>query len=507
MTSGKGRTIPAQYIMKLFKITTSTWLLILIIFGSFVVRLYKLDNAIADWHSWRQADTASVARSFYQEGFNPLVPKYDDMSAVSEITTGKVNLERYRNVEFPIYNSVIYFGYLLNGGVDERIARLVSILFSLGSIIFIYLITKRYAGQLAGLLAAFFFGFLPYNIFYSRVVLPEPALVFFSIGTVYFLDLWIWEKKIKTFIFGFLFMAIALLIKPYAIFYGLPLLYSYIKKEGKLIPPKRYFLLLLTFVPLLFWREWIMQHPEGIPASNWLLNGNGIRFRPAFWRWIIADRLDREILSGLGIGLLLLGTFLKPLSKNGYFLHFVLLGAIAFVCTFATGNVQHDYYQAFTIPAISIFLGIGLAALLQGRQFFIPRLYSIPLALFVVIIMFYLTWIEVKGLYQINNDSIVIAGKRADQILPKNALVIAPYMGDTSFLYQVNRPGFPLVTKPVAEMMEEYHLTHYVSVNYDGKTKWLMKKYQVMEENPKYVIIDLTKEGTESATVEDKEPL
>lgn len=31
------------------------------------LRLYEIDGPIADWHSWRQADTASVSR-IYRDG-------------------------------------------------------------------------------------------------------------------------------------------------------------------------------------------------------------------------------------------------------------------------------------------------------------------------------------------------------------------------------------------------------------------------------------------------------
>ena len=42
-------------------------LLSLIILIGFVARVYKLDSPIADWHSWRQADTAAVTRNFIKE--------------------------------------------------------------------------------------------------------------------------------------------------------------------------------------------------------------------------------------------------------------------------------------------------------------------------------------------------------------------------------------------------------------------------------------------------------
>ena len=44
----------------------------LILILGFVVRLYKINNPVADWHSWRQADTASVTRIYVQNGINLL---------------------------------------------------------------------------------------------------------------------------------------------------------------------------------------------------------------------------------------------------------------------------------------------------------------------------------------------------------------------------------------------------------------------------------------------------
>lgn len=479
-------------IMKVLNVKfMSIWVLLLIIILGFVLRIYKIESPIADWHSWRQADTAAVARNFYKEDYNPFIPKYDDMSSISEVNIP--NHQRYRFVEFPIYSSLVYFAYLLNDGVDEKLARLVSIFFSLGSIVFIYLITKKYSDTMVALMASFIFAALPFSVFYSRTILPEPSLVFFSLGMLYFVDKWIWENKFWLYIVSLIFITCALLTKPIAGFFLLPLAYSFFKKEKKIFPiPLRYFgLFVPAMLPFVGWRLWMMQYPEGIPASNWLLNGNGIRFRPAFWRWIIQDRLGREILGVTGSCLFLLGLILKPLSSKGTFLHLLALSSFLYLIVFATGNVQHDYYQVMITPTIAIFTAIGFVSLIRGFNNFIPRFFSIPIAVFLMVICLMLTWYEVRGLYQINNPSIVEAGRFADKALPKNAIVVAPYGGDTAFLYQTNRPGWPVVAFSIDEMITKYGVSHYISVNYDDQTKALMEKYQVLEKNPNFVILDL----------------
>src|SRR5258705_12291496 len=78
-------------------------LLALILIGGFLVRLYKIGNPIADWHSWRQADTSAVSRNFVKSGINMFYPTYDD---ISSIQSGIFNPKSLRMVEFPIYNAI-----------------------------------------------------------------------------------------------------------------------------------------------------------------------------------------------------------------------------------------------------------------------------------------------------------------------------------------------------------------------------------------------------------------
>lgn len=479
--------------IRLFK--SANFYLLIIIILAFVVRLYKLDSPIADWHSWRQADTAAVSRNFYKEGFNPFIPKYDDMSGVAQNPVPNPN--RYRFVEFPIYNSLVYFTYLLSGGVDERFARLVSIFFSLGSLIFVYLITKKYFGMFTSIVAALLFASLPFNIYFSRVILPEPSLVFFCLGMFYFTDRLIREGSKRLFLLSVFFGICAFLTKPSAIFYLLPLIYVYHSVEGKWWPIKaKYFLwMFLVFSPFILWRIWMSQFPEGIPASKWLFDGKHLRFRPAFFRWILGDRFGREILTVTGTFLFLLGLLVKPIAKEGLLLHLLCLSSFLFLIVFATGNVQHDYYQTLIIPALVIFTARGFILLLKGIPMFAARVWTIPLAILFLILTIYLGWLEVKGLYQINNDAIVEAGREADKILPSKAIVIAPYSGDSSFLYQTNRPGFPVVAYPIRDLINVYKTTHYISTTKDEKTRWVMNKYTVLKETNKYVIVDLTKKN------------
>ncbi len=479
-------------------------LLSLIILIGFVARVYKLDSPIADWHSWRQADTAAVTRNFIKEGFNPFFPKHDDMSGVAEKPF--FNPGRFRFVEFPIYNIAAYPLYLVFG-IADKYHRLVSVIFSLGSLVFVYMITKRYMNKATAYLAAFIFALLPYNVFFSRTTLPEPTFLFFALGMFYFVNRWIEEVNPRLYFVALFFTITSFLIKPWAIFFALPFVYTIFKIQNKIFPLKFNYInfFLIGITPFILWRLWILQYPEGIPASGWLMNGDGIRFRPMFWYWLVSERIGREILGVTGAVLFFIGLLSRPIKGN-YLLHILALSLFAYFAIFATGNVRHDYYQAIFVPVAAIFTAFGFSKLVTGFSGFVPRFWTIILAMLFLPLSFYFSWVSVKGFYQINNPSIIKAGIAADELLPKDARVVAPYNGDTAFLYQTNRPGFPVTSLPLAELASIYDVSYYVSTAKDAKTKWAMMHFEIVLDDPEFIIINLKKVKGNLFDPKDLEP-
>src|ERR1035437_10830132 len=113
--------------------------LVLIFLLGFVARLCRFNGPVADWHSWRQADTSSVSRNFVSGGFDLLHPTFDDLS---NVPSGKYdNPQGFRFVEFPVYN-VFQAGLFMTVGhlTLEEWGRMVTIFCSLLSAIFLYLI-------------------------------------------------------------------------------------------------------------------------------------------------------------------------------------------------------------------------------------------------------------------------------------------------------------------------------------------------------------------------------
>ncbi len=457
------------------------------------LRLYKIDNPIADWHSFRQADTASVSRNFIEKGINMLAPTYHDNS---NIQSGKDNPNGYRMVEFPIYNALHAFVYRLHPawGVDMS-GRLTSVFLSLISIYLVFLIGEKLSGTFVGFLAAIFMAVLPFNIYYSRVILPEPLMITAVLASYWYLikmseSLGV-QKRFYLLISTLLF-AVAILVKPFALFFALPHLAIVFRSwaKGELHTFDIIVFSILGVAPFIWWRNHILLYPTGIPASDWLLNSTGIRFRPAWFRWLFSERIGKLILGVYGTTFLMLGLIAKPKDEGlAYWLW--AIGIVLYFSVVAGGNVQHDYYQAIIIPFICFMLAKGAHLMLSLSKTTYSRFLTIMMTLVIFVSMISLSWYEIKGYYQVNNWPIVEAGMQVDKIVPKDAKVIAPYNGDTAFLYQTHRAGWPLgydIEDKVAK-----GATYYVSVSYDDEARALEKKYTLVEKTDKFIIIKLSK--------------
>jgi hypothetical protein len=459
-----------------------------IIFLGFLLRFYRFDGPVADWHSWRQADTSAVSRIFVEKGFDILHPKYLD---ISNVQTGKDNPQGYRFVEFPLYNIFQAAGFkFIRIFTLEEWGRIVTIVSSLFSGIFLYLFSKKHFGFVTALFTLIFYMVIPFSIYYGRTILPDTTMMMASLGGIYFFDIYIKKKGNSKYYFLFLstvLTAASLLLKPYAVFFALPQIILAVDKYKyrALSRIDLWIHLFISVVPLVLWRIWMLQFPEGIPFSLWLLNENGIRFRPSFFRWIFYERITKLISGYVGIVFVFFGfleikkikNFLLPLS--------FFASSLLYIVIFATGNVQHDYYQILIIPSIALFGGLGAFHIYSKGQ--VWRIMGV----IVFLLSMYLGWNQVKDFFNINNPALVVAGKKADEILPKDAKVIAPYGGDTTLLYYINRPGWPSFESDVKHL-KKLGATHMVIVKPNESDKnGFGKMYTIIAQSSDYLILKL----------------
>jgi hypothetical protein len=484
--------------MKKNNFTLSDWLiLIVILIIALAFRLYKIDSPLADFHSWRQADTAAVARNFIKAGFNLLHPQYDDLSSIQ---SGKDNPEGLRLVEFPLYNaSFAALNKYLPIFSLEIYGRLVSTFASLVVIGIIYYLLVKEASRLSAVIAGLTYATFPFFVFFSRVILPESSALACAFLAIFFLYIYQQKNNFWQVIYYFLaliFFSTALLIKPTTIFYALVLFYLFARKNKAKVFTHwtMYLFFILTLLPLLLWRKYIQSYPQAIPASEWLLfsvnTPQGLQkifFRPSFLRWIFFERINNLIFGGFASGFFLLGIVRK---NKSWLFPVILIAALAYLLTFQGGNLQHAYYQTLIFPALAIFTGLGVDLLFAQPKIFINPFLSTVLVIAVLATSWFFSYYQVRDYYQYSPDLLKIAKIIKTLTLPEDKIV-TDTLGDTTLLYLSERKGYPAPIENF-DRLKDKGLKYFVTMQTEViQSLKKTNQYPLIFENDKFAIFEL----------------
>lgn len=469
-------------------------LAIILIIG-LALRMYKIDTPLADLHSWRQADTAAVARNFVRDGFNLMKPVYDDLSSIQ---TGIENPQGIRMVEFPIYNALFAFFYkYLPITSLEVYGRFTSALFSLITIVAVYYFALKEKNRVAAIAAAGIFAVFPFFVFFSRVILPESTAVGLMMLSLLFLYMGL-TKKIKSkgyILFGGVFFALSILTKPTTIFYSFAAGYLFLQtyKFEVFKQWRIYAFFLIGLIPLILWRIYILQFPEGIPASAWLITQvntfegpKEIFFRPAFFRWMFMERIGTLIYGIYGVTFFILGVVGK--YKN-FFLHSVLFSALLYIFTFQGGNVQHEYYQTIALPMFALIAGVGVANIFELPSKYVHKIILYPAVIIVLILSVVFSYYKVKDYYVYPNDLPQIAELIKTFTAPEDKIV-TDRSGDTTLLYLADRKGAPAVYKSIEELTDLGY-KYLVTSNEGMKEDLKNREFEIIVETDLYLIVKL----------------
>lgn len=478
-------------------------LLLLLILLAIILRLYKVTAPVADHHAWRQADTAAVARNFVQDEFNIFQPKIDNMAI--KRAGYEINTQRYFLAEFPLYNAVIAGVYTLFG-VHETYARLVTIAAVVGTMYYLYSLLRFLFGEVEALAAAAWYAIIPYSIFYGRVILPEPTMVFFTVAAIYYVLKGLVDSKRNLIIVGAILYALAILVKPYALYIMPAFLYLFFYQHGFAILKKHilYLFIVISVMPIIFWRVYINTIPQGVPEFLWLLNQSKIRFTGAFFHWIFVRRFDELILTSYGIPLVIIGLLIKPHKTVGWFFHVWLCCLLLYTIVIATGNVTHDYYQIIFLPILVAFMGIGTGAILrwEGSQF--TKRISYCYIIVAVLSVMAFGWYQIRGFYNIQSG-VDLAGEYIKQNTDKDVKIITGVTADTTLLYNTNRHGWTIgygtpyeLTPNTIEYLRSQGAGYYVTTRIEDLPiketllgGYLLERYPIEKQTDQYVIINI----------------
>ena len=336
--------------MKHHKLILTTVCLLFLI-GS---RVPHLTGPVDDPHSWRQCDTANYARAFHKDGINLLRPSVCWMGNYKTVV-----------LEFPFPETLMAIAYNLFGP-NIAYARLITLLFFMGSAIYLFFVVKYLFDDHVAFIATAIYIILPLSLFYSRAVHVDFCAVFFAHAMVYYFLRGYEEKSLKFNLVGMLAACMAFLVKaPYVFYFVLPLLCFMLTRFN--LKKISCFLLLISVPVILFiiWHlhvnrinsaapDWffIPGYGKFVNMANWYYGPLVMRWDSRIWKTLLR-RLQFEVVSKTGAYLFflgLIGSFIKYITlkkrrRSLLFLWTWLAGVFCYLLIFLNLNNIHNYYQ------------------------------------------------------------------------------------------------------------------------------------------------------------------
>ena len=335
--------------------------ILLLLVVAAVFRFPGVREPLTDTQYWRQTDTASIARNYYEEGMRFYYP------AVNWREDGPGYVES----EFPLYPYMVALLYQGYGQVDESFGRIISILFGLLTVLLLYLFAFRlFKDPEAALISGLVYAVCPLSIFYTRTFMPESLMMFFSLAGLYYFYSWVQLGDSRRWTGAVLFLTLAMLLKLTNVLLFIPMMGVMIDRHGfKLHRWWKWGVLFLCVSAFTF--AWYY-HAYGLYLKTHL--SFGILADTGFNKWISREtfqnfdfittlgfRFFSICLTPVGATLFLLGLGAgvrhPSLSSCRCFLYTWVFAVFLYFILIAEGNRLLEYYQLLLIPPAALFIG------------------------------------------------------------------------------------------------------------------------------------------------------
>ena len=418
------------------------WLVTIIIFFLIIRFMLFFHNFTAppvDEHGFRQMQNLMTIRNYYREGINLFLPKVDMFGS-----------SVYSVQELPIYQAMTALLYKIFVP-QEFLGRFLSIIFTILSSIFLYLITKRFFESKIAVFSVLFFLFSPLVLFYSRTIMLEPMEVFLFLASLHFYLVWSDTERTPQLWTATILSTFFILVKPmYGIILFPIVLICGINKEKPLSIKNR--LLVLSFaiqgIFLLMW----FYHTQTI---NHLFPNSFSLTRQLFFHWflgplpqhfnlnvyfILFARILDEICGKVGIIFILLSFWeWKNLPKA---VKTWSISSFAYLAIFTNINLIHNYYQLLIAPLVAILMAVGFKKILDV-------IYS-RRKLFIFLVIFALAYANAdysKRFFELDTRTMSMTNL-IKQTIPANSKVVyidfsrSQSMGNPTYHYLTDTKGY-----------------------------------------------------------------
>lgn len=477
--------------------------IILILVITLLVRVYHLFFPISGWHSWRQADTAAIARNFYDSGNSILYPQIDWGG----------NTKGFVESEFHIYPYSISLLYHIFG-VHDFFGRMVSVLFSIFSVFGLYLIVRKAISEEVALWSAFIYAVLPLNIYFTRAFMPESSMLMCSIFGIYFFYKWTEDNKYLNYFLSIIFISLACLIKLPTLYIGLPLVFlAFQKYKWKMFINWKIILMVMAVFSLTgiwYYHAHQLFKMTGLTFSIWNAGEDkwgmiDVLLKPSFYNELFIKGIGERHLTYAGFIIFIWGLFIKREYKFEKLFDFYLIAVIIFFLIAPQANLAQEYYQLpFSIPA-SVFIAKVFSRYIKFgsiKEVFMKNKPAVVIAMSGLVFIILLSFLRFSNFMKSEdiNASIFKLTQDLKNIVPKNDLIVTVSNGNPVFLYLSERKGwasFPgAINKEYLSKLKNDGAKYLLAdknefKDFPGTLNFLISNYNIITNNSNYFIIKL----------------
>jgi hypothetical protein len=344
-----------------------TWHYLLLLIASLALRLPHLAGPIDEPHSWRQSDTANYALDLYRDGFDLLRPQVCWSGDYSVLA-----------LEFPLHEALIALLYRLFS-VDHLWARLVTLTFFAGSLLYLFGIVDVVSTRRLAWLTTLVYSILPLSLFYSRAIHIDFCAVFFAHAMLYHLLRGFEHDRVFDILLGAALGSLGFAIKaPYLFYLYVPLGVFLAHRQIWRKPARRWLAILV--LPVLVFSLWRWNvgrvnaakpaldiYPKFVNRLDWYFGSFNQRLQLGAWL-VLIRRLIFDVANPIGTLLLAWGAWGWLRGKRPalrFFFESWALGTIAYVLLFFNLNWAHSYYQIPLLAIASFFIAFCLHSFMK----------------------------------------------------------------------------------------------------------------------------------------------
>jgi hypothetical protein len=418
-----------------------------------VLRLRGIHDPILDHPGWRQGDTAAIARNFATLDLNPFHPQTDYDGPPPNYVELELQI-------VPFLAALLYKVF----GVHEVFGRLISIGFSLGTIVVAGAFARwMFASRLAGVTAAIAFAIYPGTVYYGRTFMPDTTMTFFLTAAVFAAARWIYDDRAATvtlslskgggrFGLAAALAAAALLAKPVALVGLVPIAAMLVARFGiraVLRAPQAYAFFAIALAPYLVYDAYVRAIAEwhwasGITRLHVIPSlAHAFSSLPAFVAKLAALRtvlrmLATTILGAPGLLVFVFALVFRAPARAPAALWAWLAAAAVYIYVVVTVE-RVDYYLYPLVPLAAIWTGGFAEAIRRFLAPGLPRRVALGAGVLLAVVAL-LTGRSAVAKYYAYSKTVYRHAKALDATLPPALVVMGHY--DPSVLYYINRKGW-----------------------------------------------------------------